>query len=823
MKKLLIILLTLSLVMLTAYSDSNQAEWTLMIFINGDNNLSGAGADDINEMEMVGSTDKVNIVVEYDSRGSNGTKRYYIEKDSDMSTINSPVVMDMEEQDTGDWQHALEFFKWGADNYPAEKYLIAFWNHGAGWEKTQGDVLTKGICYDDDSGNHMTTPQIGMLCEELKSYIGKDIDILGYDACLMQMVETAYEVKDHCLYQIGAEETEPADGWPYDDMIAPLAENPYMTPEEFGKVMVQKYGESYMGGSQGTSSTNQSLVDLSKMEWFRDKVNVFSDTLSAKAHIYKGDYENAIKNTQKFAYSQYKDLGHFCRNIIEAVDDSDIKAAAEDVLEGLSEFVVEYVNTGASVENSTGVSIYIPSKYQFDSKKDDYAEILWAQHSNWDEFLTGMFYPNYPVLKIDSVVFSDISGDGKVSPGETVEFEVRILNEGTVASGGVEISLEYTGWDASLENAYTSIFGVDSLSEEKISGLSARIDDDCAENTELTFTINVTSGDMVLSEDISVVVRRPFAVRNDVLLIATDSDKKEFKPYIAALNDSGIRFDLWDNSIEEGKVPYTIMEKYINGVVIVAAPGTTDIGAVTVDHLANYLEAGGNLFVSGQDVGYKLKSNSFYREYLHAEYVQDNTGVHFLKSEHENYPDVKITGGTGANNQKWPDEIEVLEPAQVLFRYEGERKNFDNRDRFRAVSKNGHGGLFAETSGYKVVYFAFGFEAISDREIRKSVMKEVLSMLRPSLEDRLETLAHISHRIMNSKVGNNIRMLLIERDNAEYAAFDMAIRDPEAFRQYRLDEEIFGDLITRVRDHEVNGDSDDLDDLLPLGKPNQKK
>jgi len=39
-------------------------EWTIMVFINGKNNLEQYGLKDVNEMEMVGSGDKVNVVVE---------------------------------------------------------------------------------------------------------------------------------------------------------------------------------------------------------------------------------------------------------------------------------------------------------------------------------------------------------------------------------------------------------------------------------------------------------------------------------------------------------------------------------------------------------------------------------------------------------------------------------------------------------------------------------------------------------------------------------------------------------------------------------------
>ena len=45
---------------------NDTAEWTVMIYLDADNNLESAGIDDISEMEMVGSSDDVNIVVQVD-------------------------------------------------------------------------------------------------------------------------------------------------------------------------------------------------------------------------------------------------------------------------------------------------------------------------------------------------------------------------------------------------------------------------------------------------------------------------------------------------------------------------------------------------------------------------------------------------------------------------------------------------------------------------------------------------------------------------------------------------------------------------------------
>jgi len=176
------------------------AEWTIMVYINGKNNLEEFALKDINEMEMVGSTDKINIVVElgrmdgYDASDGDwkGVRRYLVKKDSDSSKINSLLVEDLGMKDMGDYNSLISFGKWAKEKFPAKRYMLVVWNHGSGWTKGGKPIITKGISYDEQSGNHINTPQLGLALKE----IGK-VDVYGSDACLMQMAEVDYEIKDY--------------------------------------------------------------------------------------------------------------------------------------------------------------------------------------------------------------------------------------------------------------------------------------------------------------------------------------------------------------------------------------------------------------------------------------------------------------------------------------------------------------------------------------------------------------------------------------------------------------------------------------------------
>ena len=55
---------------------SAQAAWTVMVFMNGKNNLEEDALDDFLELARIGSSDRVNILVEFGRPKENYTTRY---------------------------------------------------------------------------------------------------------------------------------------------------------------------------------------------------------------------------------------------------------------------------------------------------------------------------------------------------------------------------------------------------------------------------------------------------------------------------------------------------------------------------------------------------------------------------------------------------------------------------------------------------------------------------------------------------------------------------------------------------------------------------
>lgn len=400
----IIIMLVLHLLMLNfsqAKDVSNQSskkEWTFLIFLNADNNLDQFGVGDVEEMTQVGSTDQFNMIVQLDRSMGEPCNRLFINKG------NYDVVEAMGECDMGNVDVLTDFVEWGAKTYPAKKYAVVIWNHGSGWSKRRGNNIFKGISYDDESGNHITTAQLTPAVAKMQESIGQKIDILAFDACLMQMLEVSYAVKNHVDIMLASEDIEPGEGWAYNDSMAPIAANPKMTPTEVATMIVDTYDESYDGGSQGNRATTQSWVRMSKIDVLMNALNQAAATLNGNFIL---ETKRAISKVQKFYYRSNIDLIHFIKILEQQIinnTDSSLSVLRSQLLDQLSsarnaaqDFVGHSKAHGYNKQNSYGTAIYFPSRgYSFSEK---YLELDFAKASQWDEMLKAFYTASKTRLK----------------------------------------------------------------------------------------------------------------------------------------------------------------------------------------------------------------------------------------------------------------------------------------------------------------------------------------------------------------------------------------------------------------------------------------
>jgi hypothetical protein len=151
------------------------------------------------------------------------------------------------------------------------------------------------------------------------------------------------------------------------------------------------------------------------------------------------------------------------------------------------------------------------------------------------------------------------------------------------------------------------------------------------------------------------------------------------------------------------------------------------------DNLALFLDSGGKLFLTGQDIGFDIGASSFYTNYLHANFTYDRNYWKYLygKSGDPVGNGKRIYIGfyddDGALTQYYPSIIDPVDSyATGSFDYTWNCQTTDPDD---CVYGTWYGAIRADTGTYKVAYFAFGFEGIKGGDDRESVMDWVTRYL----------------------------------------------------------------------------------------------
>ena len=279
----------------------------------------------------------------------------------------------------------------------------------------------------------------------------------------------------------------------------------------------------------------------------------------------------------------------------------------------------------------------------------------------------------------------------------------------------------------------------------------------------------------------------PLVVMSNILLVLDDRDPSAHDAfYKTALGDMGLAFDFWDGSLR-GFVDLDTLNRYQDGAVIWAMPDTGFLSdSEAQDNLASYLDGGGSLFISGQGVGLEVRFTSFLGSYLHATDVKWCVGVRDIQGVGRDVVGdgliFRIQGGDGANNQGCPHVISAISPAVPALEYvdplgapalpqqdytfpsplpeqsegdvaEAPSSEYADDQAFALLMpgervgpgarsdeansevgllghiRSGTAALRVETEGYKLVYFAFGFEAVESRTTREELMRRVLGWL----------------------------------------------------------------------------------------------
>ncbi|MCR5229594.1 MAG: hypothetical protein K6D03_05670 [Solobacterium sp.] len=484
----------------TKLKGNGQDTVTMMVYLCGTDLESnyGMATSDLNEMLYADLGRNVNIIVE-----SGGTKKW---QNSAMSTRQNQrwrlvndgqnrglqALANLQSKPMTGASTLSDFIRYGAENYPADRYILILWDHGGG--------SIAGYAHDQLYPNGSMT--IDQVASALKDG-GIKFDIIGFDACLMQTAETAVAVEPYADYLIASEETEPGTGWYYTNWLTALSGNTSIPTTELSKIIIDDFvTKSYQASSR--DKTSLSIVDLAE----------FAAVVPAKLSAFAGEINNTIKSddfktvanarsvTKEFAQSNridQIDLVHFCKNI-------GTKSAKE--LADAVQSCVKY-NRCNNMTNAYGMSIYFP--YKSTSAVSKAAKIY--ENIDMDENYTSAIRSFATLAGSGQVVSNnssnslfDILGGAGSAPSGSYSYDptdiLNLLLSGSSQPSSGGYGGAYGNYYGSPQGGYSgSYYGNGGLDLSSLLGGSSGVDSAALDLFSALIGRNhVDSGQLVLSE-----------------------------------------------------------------------------------------------------------------------------------------------------------------------------------------------------------------------------------------------------------------------------------------------------------------------------------
>jgi clostripain len=305
----------------TMFADTHNY-WTIMYYVDGDNNLEQALLDDMEELSKgLAGTEMITVIALIDriegyssdttilGTDFTDTRLFRIGSDTFYSLSGEEFLPGIEqgtgeEYNMGDAQTLKKFIEYCKKYFPADNYGLIFSNHGSGVRSYSGTdttdftkggsglsdgsltLLDKSIAYD------VTSLRDSIYTAELTDVLddSHSVDLLVYDACLMGLLEIAYQYRPGVAGEFSADYMVASApnvwyyGFPYDRIFSRIfhftqdtgldstvtgtSQSMFryapadLTPERLGRIFVEEQKLDTGGGNAQVLA----LYDLSKAE-----------------------------------------------------------------------------------------------------------------------------------------------------------------------------------------------------------------------------------------------------------------------------------------------------------------------------------------------------------------------------------------------------------------------------------------------------------------------------------------------------------------------------------------------------------------------------
>ncbi len=431
-----------------------QAVWNILVYMEADNNLEYFGLWNFNEMECVSAltNGQVNVLVLFNSAGNYtgwaGARLYQVKYDptgmNDViqskrlsGTINGVTLTTTgvnQYLDMGNTNTLSDFVVWATNNYQAQYSFIILWDHGDGWgtgppllntaaQSLFANFVSGQRSVQIISNNNSKIPPYKGACGLLNSEIrwalnGKGMTVIGFDACLMGMMEAVYEFKDLAQYMIASADEEPGYGWNYDDWLARFCASS-LTPEALESNVIDSYHAYYIS----QAATTMAAYKLSAFDQLTNAFNTYVSNLSYDlwnpGHTNKSinHLSNIILLTEQYYFNSELNTDVWdLANHINVTGYDALKNAVNNFV------YYEWHNPAGDIfsgdPNSHGLALYFSDASYNPPINPNYENNpgLFFTKTKWVDYLTNLYYfPPYQWISNRQIANDSIGSNGSLN------------------------------------------------------------------------------------------------------------------------------------------------------------------------------------------------------------------------------------------------------------------------------------------------------------------------------------------------------------------------------------------------------------------------
>jgi CubicO group peptidase (beta-lactamase class C family) len=351
----------------------------------------------------------------------------------------------------------------------------------------------------------------------------------------------------------------------------------------------------------------------------------------------------------------------------------------------------------------------------------------------------------YNEFAVSSLQLNDNDGDGIHEEGETIEVVTGIFNNMMDGADNVQLTLSVSDPGIQLINAAASLGTIPSGTSMNNQGQPFKLYLSSVQDFQRIMIDLKVEYNGNKSDTIHFPL---FLGQGNILLVKDERDVLNSERfYLDVLDSLGMKTHYWDIAVN-GNPDTAFLDNFPAIIWYTGYDQDSTVSEANQHSLIHYLDGGGNLFMTGQNISDEIGNTDFMQNYIHTSH-NSNVSL-FIVFGVDGDP-------LGDGMSFYMDNKNPFMPNQYS------RSAVNALNGGIACFNYGYytAGVRFENDIYKTVFLGFGFEAIDSTSNRYVLMQRILDYFGfPVGEDELAGENHSSFeiRLMPNPAGNQIRV-----------------------------------------------------------------